>query len=370
VTDLSRRELLGAGAATLLLAGCGVTENPADDRLPGDLRAAGGMESLIAKARAEGGLLIYGSPSQDKFLRWVKLFEHRYGIPVQYYRSPSSTVYQRLTQEYRAGRRLADLLSISDVAAIRDAAAKRVVTHYTPADARRFPVAGRIDGIAYPLFVTAGATAWNTGQVPADLQANLAADPLGAMLDPRLKGRIVAVDVTAGGPQLATNANLTANLAGRYGWPYLRRLAAQEPVVVRTGPVVLDGIVAGDYWATLDGYDSLFAPAAVAGAPIAFRYPDPAPACPFYLSVMRRAAHPYAARLFAEWASSIDGQSSLATITNSQVLIEGFADKRAIRSLPWYRAPEKLYLDWQSDPHFANEDLRDYYRAWHTAMES
>lgn len=368
MTELSRRQMIASGAA-VLLAGCsGSSHDAADDHLPDTLAKAGGMDALVAKARAEGQLLIYGSPSQDKFLRWTKQFEKRFGIPVQYYRSPSNAVYQRFVQEQHAGRRLADILSISDLNVIADGAQKRMIARYTPQTAAQFPATARLDGIAYPLFVSLSAVGWNTSIVPADLQRHLSDDPLAALLDPRLKGRIVMVDVSAGGPQLATSANLVVNLAGRYGWPYLSKLAAQQPMIVRTGPVALDGVTAGDYWVAFDGYDSLFAPQAAAGAPIAFRYPDPVAASPFYLSVARHAAHPYAARLFAEWAASLEAQNSLAVITNTQVLIKGFQDARPVRTLPWYRAPDHLYLDWQTDPRFQHEDLRDFYRRWHTVF--
>ena len=369
MTELSRRQMIASGLG-LLLAGCGrsLTDAP-DEHMPIDLAGAGGMDSLIAKARAEGQLLIYGSPSQDKFARWTKLFERKYGIPVQYYRSPSNAVYQRLVQEQHAGRRLADILSISDLNVIGDGAQKRMIARYTPRTAAQFPASARLDGIAYPLFVSLSAVAWNTRVVPADLQEHLSRDPLAAMLDPRLKGRIVSVDVTAGGPQLATSANLAVNQASRYGWEYLEKIAAQQPVVTRTGPVVLDGVTAGDYWATLDGYDSLFAPQAAAGAPVAFRYPDPVAASPFYLSVVGHAPHPYAARLFSEWATSLEAQNSLAVITNTQVLIKGFTDARPVRKLPWYRPPERLYLGWQTDQRFQHEELRDFYRRWHTVVE-
>lgn len=361
---LSRRRLMSAGLG-MLVAGCSAPFSGEDEHLPADLAAAGGMARLIARARAEGQLLIYGSPSQDKFSRWTKLFERRFGIPVKYYRSPSNAVYQRLAQEQHAGRRLADILSISDLNVIADGAKKRMIARYTPQTAQHFPATARLDAVAYPLFVTLSAVAWNTRLVPADLQQHLLADPLAALLDPRLKGRLVTVDVTAGGPQLATNANL----ARRYGWSYLERLARQEPVLVRTGPVVLDGVTAGDYWATLDGYDSLFGPQAVAGAPVAFRYPDPVAASPFYLSVVNHAPHPFAARLFSEWATSFEAQHSLAVITNSRVLIDSFGDDRPVTKLSWYRAPRQLYLEWQYDAKFRNEDLRDFYRRWHAVFE-
>jgi iron(III) transport system substrate-binding protein len=369
MTSLSRRQLLLASLA-LPLAGCSNDFSDAfEDSLPKSSDEAGGFDALVAKAKAEGALMVYGAPSQDKFGRWTTLFEKEFGIPVGYYRGPSSAVYQRFVQEQRAGRRLADVVSISDLNVIGDGVRKGMIARYTPRTAALYPATARLDAAAYPLFVSLSPVAWNTRVVPADLQRALAADPLRAILDPRLKDRIVMVDIASGGPQLATSANLTNRGADRYGWAYLERIAAQRPTIARTSPVILDSVIAGDAWAALDGYDSIFAPAAAAGAPLAFAYPDPVAASPFYVSVTRHAAHPYAARLFSEWSTSVAAQNSLASITNTQVLIKGFKDERTILKMPWYRPPRNLYLEWQQDPMLQNENLRDYVRRWRTVME-
>lgn len=369
MTGISRRHFIATGLA-LPLAGCGNDFSDAfEDSLPRRVDQAGDFDALVAKAKAEGGLLVYGAPSQDKFGRWTKLFEREFGIPVSYYRGPSNSVYQRFVQEQRAGRRLADIISISDVNVIGDGVRKGMIASYAPRTAELYPANARLDGGAYPLFVSLSPVAWNTRVVPQDLQARLAADPLGAILDPRLKDRIVMVDIAAGGPQLATSANLTNRGADRYGWAYLERIAAQRPTVARTSPVILDSVIAGDAWVAFDGYDSIFAPAAAAGAPLAFSYPDPVAASPFYVSVARHAAHPYAARLFSEWSTSVAAQNSLASITNTQVLIRGFKDERSILKMPWYRPPKNLYLDWQQDPALQLENLHDYIRRWRALME-
>lgn len=359
-----------ASTGGMLLAGCASSFSDAEeDKLPTDLAGVGGMAALAVKARAEGGLLIYGAPSQDKFSRFLKLFERRYGIAVQYYRSPSNAVYQRLMQEQRAGRKLADVLSISDLNVIADGAKKGVIARYVPRTAKLFVPGATLDGLAYPLFVTLSAVGWNTRVVPLDLQAKLAADPLNAVLDPRLKDRMIVVDITAGGPQLATSANLALNQPDGYGWEYLEKIALQRPTIARSSPVVLDAVSAGDSWVAFDGYDSLFAPQAVIGAPIAYSYPDPVAASPFYCSVVRHAAHPYSARLFAEWASSVEAQNALATITNTQVLIDGFHDERPVLKMPWYRAPKHLYLQWQTDERLQHEELQDFIRKWRSVFE-
>ncbi|TKT69799.1 extracellular solute-binding protein [Aquamicrobium sp. LC103] len=352
--------LVLAGAPMALAAG----HVHAQSEIPANLEQAGGIEALAELAKAEGNLLVYGAPSQDKFEVWVRDFEQQYGIDVQYYRGPTNTIFQRFVQEQRSGRNQADIVALSDLTVIETGEEAGYIASYTPQNAALFPENMRKDAIAYPLFLTVSTVGWNTRVVPEDLQKALFEDPLAALLDPRLKGKIAVVDVTAGGPQLATSANLVYNLEDQYGWEYLEKLAAQDPAIIRTSPVVLDGVIAGDYWATTDAYTSLFAAQAVNGAPIAFQAPDTAAASIFYTSVAENAPNPHAARLFTEWATSLEAQNSLAEITEGDVVIEGWEDRRKVSRFDWYRPASTLYVEWQSDERFRDEELRSFYARW------
>jgi iron(III) transport system substrate-binding protein len=349
------------GAVVALLLGPTIA---AAQREPVDLKSAGGIDQLIAKAKSEGALLLYGAPSQDKMEEWFKGFQQKYGIPVQYYRAPSNPLYQRFAREQQAGRTLADGLLLSEPRLIVDADGKGWLARYTPQTADKFPKDGVMPAIAYPLFVTLAGVGWNTRVVPADLQQKLIAQPLEALLDPRLKSKVALVSVTAGGPQIASNANIVYRQGDKYGWKYFEDLAKQDPGVLNSTTNAIDAVIAGDYWATLDGYPTVFAPKITDGAPLAFRSPDVSSAAEFYLSLAARAPHPYAARLFEEWAMSLEAQSTLSVITQGDVLIDGWVDQREIRKQPWYRPPKELWLGWSTDPRLEGEQLKQFYARW------
>jgi iron(III) transport system substrate-binding protein len=331
---------------------------------PVDLKAAGGMDQLVAKAKKEGALLLYGAPSQDKMEAWFTGFQQKYGIPIQYYRAPSNPLYQRFAREQRAGKTLADGLLLSEHHLVADAASKRWLAKYTPENADKFPKDGVFPATAYPLYLTLAGVGWNTRVVPADLQQKLLAEPLEGLLDPRLKGKVTVVNVTAGGPQLASNANIVYRLGDKYGWKYFEELAKQDPGLVNSTTSAVDAVIAGDYWATLDGYPSVFAPKIIEGAPLAFQSPEVASATEFYLSLVSGAPHPNAARLFEEWAMSLEAQSALAIITQGEVLIDGWVDRREIRKQPWYKPPKELWLGWSKDPRLDGEQLKQFYARW------
>jgi len=335
---------------------------------PKNLAEAGGMETLVTKAKKEGRLLIYGAPSQDKFSQWVKGFEDKYGIPVQYYRAPTNQFYQRFSQEQRVGHNQADAIAISELNVLKEAINLNYIAEYTPQSASKFPQDAIIPGRAYALHVAVQAVGWNTRVVPQDLQKKLQEQPMEALLDPRFKGKIVMVTVTAGGPQVAANANLVYNLADQYGWPYLEKLAAQQAAVVNSTTTMLDAVIASDYWASPDANPSVFAPKVVEGAPLAFAVPKVASATQFELALANNAPHPNAARLFSEWATTVEAQSDLAAIVEADVLIEGWTDRRRIRSMAWYRPPEKLWFGAPDDERLRGENLKAFFKRWQSTL--
>lgn len=329
----------------------------------------GGMSTLISKAKQEGTLLFYCTASQDKMAEWVKGFTQKYGIKVQIYRAPGGPLYQKFSQEEEVGKDQADVIQNSDPSVVQEAVSKGYIANYTPQNAGAYSSSVIFPGKAYPVYTTASAVGWNTKLVPADLQKKLEGpDPLDALLDPRLQGKILAVDVDAGGPELATAANIVYNQSSKYGWTYLQKLAKQKPAIGDSTTTALQDVESGEYWATTDGDDSVFAPAAVSGAPVAFRTIPIAASAEFYLSTVQQAPHPYAARLFEEWATSTAAQDSVSTIAQAIVLVKGWKDNRAILKEPWYVAPKTLWVGWATDPRLQGSQLTAFYSKWHSIM--
>jgi iron(III) transport system substrate-binding protein len=356
-----------AALALAMLAACGSQSGAAAaGSNVSDMHAAGGMQSLITKAKKEGSILLYCTASQDKVAAWVKGFTAKYGIKVQIYRAPSNPLYQRFSQEEQVGRDEADVIQLSQLDTVKQAISQGYIAKYTPAGAVKFAAQTVVPGRAYPMYTTLSAVAWNTKLVPAELQAKLdSSTPLSALLDPRLKGKIAVVDVAAGGPELASDSDIVYHMQHQYGWAYMEKLAKQHPTVVSSTTDVLGGVESGDYWATLDGYTSVFGPQAVSGAPVAFRALPTSSSAEFYLSTVQQAPHPYAARLFEEWATTLPAQTSLANITQADVLIKGWVDKRQVAKRSWYHAPTSIWYGWATAPQLQGSGLAAFYKKWH-----
>ena len=100
--------------------------------------------ALIAAAKAEGGITLYGSSSVAALKADAEGFEKAYGIPVTYQQLTSAPLTARVDQEARAGRILADVIISADpanlnrwvaeghVAKLPDVAFPRKTDHLVP----------------------------------------------------------------------------------------------------------------------------------------------------------------------------------------------------------------------------------------------
>lgn len=86
-----------AGAAMLMgLASC---TKKAQSSVASAADADGSIEELIAAAKAEGALTVYGSCEEEYLSAAVKHFQELYGIPTKYQRLSTSEVYTKIAEE-------------------------------------------------------------------------------------------------------------------------------------------------------------------------------------------------------------------------------------------------------------------------------
>lgn len=313
--------------------------------------SAGDMQSLVKKAKKEGEVTFYGTPGESKVRQWVKAFESKYDIKVNIYRAPSSDVFNRFSQEEQADRHKADLVTVSVPAYINQMSKKGWVADYAPKDKDKFPEDAAIAGNAYPLYITTNAIAWNTDNVSKADVANLRKNGYQELLNPKWKGKVGVVSAAAGGPQVSIYGEIADD--SNLGWGYLESLAAQNPAVYESSvPLISNALAAGEYPVAFPAADTILAPEIAKGTNIEFFYPTPTTSSSHYMFISENAPHSAAARLFMEWATSVEGQSSIADISGGVVAHEGWVDKRPITKQEWYEAPEDINLDWERDPKF------------------
>src|SRR3954470_19300841 len=132
---LTRRSVLG-GAMALSLP-----------RFGGPALAADAVD--VAAAKKEGNVTLYTSAPIAAAQKVANVFQQKYGITVELFRSGGSQVLRRFMMEHDAGRGSADVLVSSDPAAILDMTAKGMFLPFKPAGFDKVPEAFRDQNGAY-----------------------------------------------------------------------------------------------------------------------------------------------------------------------------------------------------------------------------
>lgn len=347
--------LWGAAAAMALLSAC---SGPA---APNGSAAAEpeSLEELISAAQAEGTLTLYGDGGEPTLQAWTQEFTAKYGISVNILRLAGSELFQRFSQEKLAGQNLADVYSATNRPDLDTAVENGWIAEYEPAAGGQWPQEHTRSGFYYPAqngyFMS---VAYNTDMLSAEQVAMIREDPIGAAGDPQFAG-LVAV----GAPQASQHAAAFHYLqsGGGEDWSQLERIAANEPIIYIPTLTMLQGLIAGEYAIAVAVTDSLVAPQILAGAPIEFAYPLETTGGYFNTAVVEDAPHPNAARLFLEWATTVEANELYTEITQTIPANSESEDTRELVQTDWYAEPvdDGVWFTWITDDEFLSESGAD-----------
>lgn len=324
------------------------------------------MDQLVADAKAEGQLTLYGDAGEPTLQAWTKAFTEEYGIAVNILRLPESELFQRFTQEKAAGQNLADIYSTTNRVSMDKNVASDYIAEYAPKDGELYPAEYRKDGYYYPVqngyFM---AVAYNTDLLDEDDIEFLRKDPFAAAGDKRFEGRVVV-----GPPQASQHAAAYYYLQtdDQKDWDTLQAMADNGAVVNPQSLPLLQSVVAGEYAIGFAISDTLIAQQVMAGAPIEFVYPVDTTGGFFNTGVVQDAPHPNAARLFMEWAATPEANALYSQITQAVPTNSEVTDDREITDMKWYEAPntDDVWFDWITDKTFltasgADGDFLDHW---------
>jgi len=347
--SLSRRAAIGgafAAAAAAQIAPAGA-QNDA-------------LKSLIAAAKAEGSVVVDGPPVDLVRELFTQGMQREYGISVSYISSENSTSAARVRAERSAGKYLLDVLV---------AGGDTPTATYLPS--------GWLDKLE-PFLIAPDVTdkrKWKDGHlwweedshsilrtlqfVTPELAINNKVVKPGeittwkALLDPKWQGKIIAKDPGTSG----AGTSLIAMLYINFGPDFVKKLYRdQKPVISRNGRQAMQFLAQG-------GYAALLGPEATAmnqfqheNYPIQPVFPTDAPSILSggygLISLVNKAPHPNAAKLFINWLAGPGPQKAFAEAVQSVSLRN---DIRYSNLPPWV-FPQKgtKYLD-SYDWKFVNE---------------
>src|SRR5258706_4799624 len=111
--DSRRRRILAGAIGTALLAGFAFAQSGRDAGKNREIylyRGADREKRILEGARREREVVVYTSLNLKDSVPIVEVFERKYGVKVQLWRSSSRTVLQPAIAETRAGRFACDIL--------------------------------------------------------------------------------------------------------------------------------------------------------------------------------------------------------------------------------------------------------------------
>ncbi|MET7335429.1 extracellular solute-binding protein [Nonomuraea sp. NPDC005650] len=263
------------------------------------------IESL-AKTEGEVSWLAAGTQATSDAV--AAAFEKRYGISVKVARYSSADMAQRIESDVRGlGRIDADVTTQTDNAlalSLRDGG------YIERLSAKRFPgfpekmMYGEIGPLVQFAVPVVG---YNTRSLDGFVP-----DSWDDLLDPRLKGKLMIADPRSA----ATWGQIWHAIlkTPALGEKYVKALVAQDFQPVASSLVGAEQLAAGQGSVLVASTPSVFNAQIAKGAPIAFFSPtNPAPVAYTSVSIVKGAAHPNAAQLFARWLAGEEGSQVLNT---------------------------------------------------------
>ncbi|MFI5011610.1 MAG: ABC transporter substrate-binding protein [Hyphomicrobiales bacterium] len=297
ISIMSRRSFASGAAATALIAG--------DSRFSNAQNAAAGAvlsrptdQALISAAKAEGAITTYGASSIVAIKSDADDFQKAYGIPVTYTQITSAPLTARVDQEIKAGAIAVDVITTADRAALERWVAGGQIGKLPMLNfPQQTEYLAQIQAVYQALF-------YNTSLVSGSNIPKAWSE----VLDPRFTGKIVL-----GTPRIAPGySELYYALLKhpKYGTAFFEQLAKQNPRVVQSPVLVAQSVASGEASLGFTGlpYEAVNITNANPSAPIAYTYLDVVTGAYTYVAINAKAQHPNAAKLFAAWMLSPEGQ--------------------------------------------------------------
>jgi iron(III) transport system substrate-binding protein len=264
-------------AVTTAVAGASFTPDPVD----------------LAAAKREASVVWYTSTPVAQAQKIAGLFQAETGIKVELFRSGGSAVLRRFMQELDARRVLADVLTISDPAAMSMLIKRDLAVPFRPRNWDKVPDAVKDPGghhVAQRLNLVAIVVRTDAGVEPPKNWTDLT--------DPRYKGKLVMADPSFTALQLM----VVGTLSHRYGWDFYRKLRANDTMIVQSHQQVTDALTRGERPVAAEGADNYAWAARRVGHKLQVVLPsDGAFAIAAPTTVIKGSPHPNAAKAFAEF---------------------------------------------------------------------
>lgn len=312
-----------ASAVAMTLGSCSGSDPVSDGTSPnsvdnvdvlGGAEAADALDALYQAALDAGqtSITIYGPGETDKQEMYDQIFSKRFpGISVTgvYILGPDYAA--KMDAEFASGQHVADIVQSGDTSVVSDLALGHIEP-FKPITADTVSASDFSDpsGAAWAASATTFGFLYNTDKLSAEKAPKGWED----LLDPSLKGQMTSDTVTRNGAGFSTLSHILWD--GRFGDGFVEKLAAQDITFQSSMHVAASAVATGEFsvepYYTMSAYKQLKAK----GAPVEFVFPTEGGVhlSPHYLSLVKNAPNPEAAKLLMTWLFTPEAQNAMANL--------------------------------------------------------
>ncbi len=305
-------------AAAVILAGCSSTSTATSNSTSTSASTSDpALAPLIAAAKKEGSLLVYGSPGEPGLKAAVAGFSQKYGIKASYVRLVGGDLESRYSSEKQAGSPTADVLMLNLDSFADTAKQQGLITD--PADLKipgypwGFPSKFLLSdyGTAVVGLQIRGIT-YNTNYVkPGEIKT------WSDLLNPKWKGHIGVPDPTSAAVYVGHWYTVGQHQKGG-AQKFLEGVHAQlaHNGVYASGVPASAAAGSGEVWIVPMNIASTTKTVSDQGAPLKFVVPSQTTTDQQVIFANSDPAHPNAAKLFIAYMMSKEGADTMATNNN------------------------------------------------------
>jgi iron(III) transport system substrate-binding protein len=301
--------VLAAVALATLASSASAWRGTVDAKTPKPASAKA-WKQLVAKAKSEGKVTIFSTQIPTLLADMADKFKKKYGISVTVNRNVDNVLVTQINTGISSGKLDADIWVANSRPYVLGAQkngwiAQAVGPHFFAKGFDRPKFTG--PGTAFIAGTAPTGFAWNKQLYPRGLKS------FKDFLAPALKGRIGVLQ-----PLSPVAVDFWLWLQETQGKSFITKLAAQNPRKYASAVPTQQALASGEITAGI--FVSTVVKDLIAqGAPIGFKLPSNAWNTPYYGQIMKRAPHPAAAQLLADYMVSAEGQAVVAHNTGAVV---------------------------------------------------
>jgi iron(III) transport system substrate-binding protein len=299
-------------AAAFIAALCTQSSAHAQDKTKGAGNDA--LMQLYAAAKKEGVVVIWGPSDPIIYQKAQERLNKEYpGIKIDHFESLPEPIVQRLIAESQAGKPSSvDIVQSGSLRAMRPLIDRDMLVAY-PGWEKDFGLdAVYADHRFVGNYNLALPIAYNTKLVSAQ-EAPKSWDDLA---DAKWKGRKIILEA-----RLVPFAMLGTEIGKAKAIDLAKKLLAQDPIIVQGGTTALNALAGGQAPIAVGLYAYAVDKQRKKGATIDWVPVSPLPLLTSALGVVKTAPHPNAARFFAGWMGTIEGQKIIYEYSGQATLV-------------------------------------------------